>query len=425
MKNRSRKVAVALASTGVSLLAVGGVAAAWGLPGPSYPRDGFLPRPTFSGTVASVGAGSFTLTEAGGTTVTVDVTSSTTYAETGTANSLTGVIAGERVLVTPTPGTGSTATTVTATHVLVVLAEVSGTVQSVGSGSFTVLTPGDLVLTANTTPSTTYTENGATATGVTVGQPVTAFGTPDPSAPSQLDAQFVDVRPAPTTTGARPWPPRPIASFPWSPGPGTTPAWAPPRGPAAPGTTVTGKVQSVTGDDIVVTGSSGSTTTVVVSPSTRYLGTAGEDSLAAVTDGETITVFGTSADHGDVDASVVLIGALPPVPRPGAPDSGPYRPGGFRPGIGETGGSTPPPTTAWTTPSNHQVGPGPVGTPGPPTAASPGWSGHPITEDVPTAPPVTVSAGLQQGPGGRGPQGSPDGSRSGGRGPSNVPGNRG
>jgi hypothetical protein len=368
-----------------------------------------------SGTVASLGTGSFTLTEAGGTSVTVDVTSSTTYSETGTSTAPGGVVAGERVLVTPTSGTQSTATTVTAAHVLVELAQIGGTVETVGTGSFTVPTLGGLTLTVDTTGSTTYTENGTTETGVTAGEQVTAFGTPDTTDPSQLDAQFVDIRPAPPASGGHPW----------SPGPGAT--WpaptTPPTGPTAPGSAVTGKVQSVTGDDIVVVGSSGSTTTVVVSSSTKYVGTSGADSLAAVTDGVTITAFGASGGAGVVDAAAVLIGTPSTFPRPGAPGRGSSGPGGTWPGGGSTGGSTsgstPPPTTPWTPPSGHP--------------AYPGWSGSTTTTTT-TAPTGSTStsgsgptsgsgsAGGHRGPGGWGPGGSPSGTPSGGPGSPRGPG---
>ena len=165
-----------------------------------------------SGTVASVATGSFQLTETGGTTVTVDTSASTTFSETGTTTAPTGVTVGERVFVQPTTGTTSGATTVTAQRVTVVLTQVSGTVQTVGSGSFTVQAPGGLVTTVDTTGSTTYSDNGTTESGVTAGQSVTAFGAPDATDPSQLDARFVEIHTAPTTSGGG-W---------WHGGPGTT-----------------------------------------------------------------------------------------------------------------------------------------------------------------------------------------------------------
>jgi hypothetical protein len=72
--------------------------------------------PAVAGTVESVGTGSFTVKDRAGTTVTVDVTSSTTYKDAGVASpTIADVTVGERVAVQGTTASG----TVTATSVLI------------------------------------------------------------------------------------------------------------------------------------------------------------------------------------------------------------------------------------------------------------------------------------------------------------------
>ncbi len=331
--------------------------------GSGHGRRGFPSWTGLSGTVASVATGSFQLTETGGTPVTVDTTSSTTYSETGTTTAPTGVTAGERVSVEPAPGTTSGATTVTAQRVTVVLTQVSGTVQTVGSGSFAVQTPGGLMTTVDTTGSTTYSENGTTETGVTAGQSVTAFGAPDATDPSQLDAQSVDIHTMPPASGGS-----------WGHGgPGGT--WHPPSGPPSAWSVVTGTVKSVTGDDVVVARSSGTTTTVVVSSSTHYFGPSAAQGVAAVTVGATVAAFGTTDASGDLDATGIVVGSPPPV----HPGSGPWA----GDGSGGSGGSTTSTTTPWTPPvgttpgtdPGHTGGWGPTGGSGSTTTSTTSPSG--------------------------------------------------
>ena len=351
-----------------------------------------------SGTVASVGSGSFQLTEQDGSSVTVDVNSSTKYSETGTRMAPTGVTAGERVFVLPVSGTTSKATTVTASRVVVMLIQVSGTVTSVGSGSFNVQSQGGLTTTVDTTGATTYSKNGTTESGVSDGQSVTAFGTPDATDPTQLDALFVDIHAAPTHGSGSNHRGRPV-------GPGSNHgSW--PRGPVGPGGThqswavVTGMVHSVTSDDVVVTGPSGSTTTVVVSSTTRYLGSSGSKGLAALTDGVTVTAFGSKVASGDIDAIGVFIGTLPTMHPAGAPGFGTW------PGPGSAGGNRPP------TPASPSTG-GSFGGRGRSGATSP---------STPTAPSGSRAPGGSHVTGGRGQQGPQSGASAGGRGPQGGPG---
>jgi Domain of unknown function (DUF5666) len=162
-------------------------------PAPLPPPSGGGAVPLLSGTVGTTASGSFVFTEAGGTVLTVDTTPATTYGETGEVSGPVVVASGDVVRVTPTATPPSGATSVTAARVVVVLTQVTGTVESVGSHSFTLQLFGGLVLTVATSGTTVYAEGGTIITGITTGQKVTAYGAADPGDPSQLDAQFVDV----------------------------------------------------------------------------------------------------------------------------------------------------------------------------------------------------------------------------------------
>ncbi len=108
-------------------------------------------------------------------------------------------------------------------------------------------------------PSTKYFEKGATPTGVSVGQVVTAFGLPDPSTPGELDAQVVAIftqatppqplpqpqthphpqpQPQPQTAAVMQWPrvgnPEAHPAAPLAPKPGAVGGdWSTPSGPSA------------------------------------------------------------------------------------------------------------------------------------------------------------------------------------------------
>ncbi len=146
------------------------------------------------GTVKSVGSGTFTLTKPDGTTVTVDVGSSTTYLDPGvTSPSLANVTVGAHVAVFGT----DTSNTVTATKVAIggpmgpggpggfrisggTPPAAVGTVKSVGSGTFTLTTPDGTTVTVDVGSSTTYLDPGVTSPSlgnVTVGAHVAVFGT--------------------------------------------------------------------------------------------------------------------------------------------------------------------------------------------------------------------------------------------------------
>ena len=166
--------------------------------------------PAAMGTVASVGTGTFTLTAQDGTTVTVQVSSTTTYLDHGVSSpSLADVKVGAHVAVFG----ADTANTVTATKVAIdgpdgpdgpggsrspggpggaggagssgahgfggTPPAAMGNVASVGSNTFTVSTRDGATVTVDVTASTAYTEVGvtsATIAGVKVGTRVAVFG---------------------------------------------------------------------------------------------------------------------------------------------------------------------------------------------------------------------------------------------------------
>jgi len=360
-----------------------------------HPGDG----PLLAGAVSGASAGGFTLTEADGTAVAVTTTASTTYGETGSQTAPSGVADGDQVRVRPVDGTSPSATSVTAVRVVVVLTQVTGVVQSIGTGTFAVQLFGGLVLTVETTGATVYAVDGASASGVTVGEKVTAYGAPDPSAPSQLIAQFVDLHPQPAPGGRPGWPGgRGSSGWPGSgsdggsggvghhPSPGSS-------GTAPAHTFLWGTVRSVTGDDIVVVEPGGATVTVFVSSTTRYDGRSGAADLAAVTAGTVVGVAGTSAGVAQVDALVVLIGGTPATDAPGD-----------RSGVGAPGAGASTPTTATTVPSGTGHGGAAGGSWGAGHGASdPGSGPTPTTAPATsTSTPSTGSSNPSTGSGGTG-----------------------
>jgi uncharacterized membrane protein YgcG len=177
------------------------------------------------GTVTTVGTGSITITTHDGTTETID-TSTTTYAETGTLVAPTGVVQGQEVAVRLDPADA----TPTAVEVTVILDRVSGKVTDVTSTSITLAGRGDTTRdVAISSPGTTYYDGKTTATGVTMGEYVIAFGTWDTTTPTQLDAQFVDIG---STTVCPPRSPR-ITPSGTDPSMGTDPSTVAPSASAA------------------------------------------------------------------------------------------------------------------------------------------------------------------------------------------------
>ncbi len=205
---RRRRGVVVTSAAAIALglaLAGGGVAAATSPSTPtsssgSYPSGARPPMggtpPVAMGTVASVGDGTFTLTTEDKSTVTVNVSSSTTYRDPSvTSPTIANVTVGEHVAVFGT----DTANVVTATSVAIgdppsggkggpggpggrggTPPVAMGTVASVGDGTFTLTTEDKTTVTVNVSSSTTYRDPSVTSptiANVTVGEHVAVFGT--------------------------------------------------------------------------------------------------------------------------------------------------------------------------------------------------------------------------------------------------------
>jgi uncharacterized membrane protein YgcG len=218
-KRTLRNTGISLTVAGVGVLGAAGAASAHGV-APQFVR----------GTVTTVGTGSITITTHKGTTETIDTTT-TTYSETGTLVAPTGVTDGQDVLVRLDPAD----TTPTAVEITVILDRESGKVTAFTSTSITLAGPwGKTRDVEVTSPGTTYYDGKTTATGVTVGEYVIAFGTWDTTTtPPELDALFVDIG---STTVCPPRSPRitpsPVAPF-KGPDPSTT-TWGTHTPAAAP-----------------------------------------------------------------------------------------------------------------------------------------------------------------------------------------------
>jgi hypothetical protein len=141
-------------------------------------------RAVVMGTVASVTttpADSITVTAWKSQTVTVDVTSSTTYTERGVSSpTFSDIAVGDQVVVY---GATTATATVTATSVVIMqVPVVCGKVASVGGpgGSFTVTGSKGQTWTVDVSGATTYTERGVSAptlSSVAVGDQVEVYGT--------------------------------------------------------------------------------------------------------------------------------------------------------------------------------------------------------------------------------------------------------
>jgi hypothetical protein len=208
-KRNARTIGATLSAATVALLATEGTAAAQG--STAHPDRVF-------GTVTSVGTDSLTLQLRDGTLETISTTPTTAYSETGTPFVPSGVLSGDRVDVTLDP----TDATPTASSIAVILNRIGGRVVSV-DGSSVRLADRHHTRDFLTTPSTEYTEGSATAGGVSVGELVTAFGTPNAAVPSDLVAEFVDIAKSASHT-----PPPPV-------GPGPAGVSPPPAQPQTTG----------------------------------------------------------------------------------------------------------------------------------------------------------------------------------------------
>lgn len=154
------------------------------------------------GVVASLGTGSFTITE-GSKTETVDVSTATVYEDNGVASpSFADVTVGARVAVAgtvPSPGTVDATkirvlpTASDATESSTSRSHVDGTVSTIGAGSFAI-SEGSATVTVDVSATTVYQDEGVTAPSladVTVGEHVSAAGVL--SSPGVLSATSVSI----------------------------------------------------------------------------------------------------------------------------------------------------------------------------------------------------------------------------------------
>src|SRR6185312_4841731 len=116
------------------------------------------------GTVSTIGTNSFTVTRGGGKSITVDVSSSTTFSEHGGSSVSCGNLAvGDRVNVGGT--LSSTEGVVNGNHVSILPfphVDFTGTITAIGTNSFTVARGAANSVTVDVSSSTTYSEHGIT-----------------------------------------------------------------------------------------------------------------------------------------------------------------------------------------------------------------------------------------------------------------------
>jgi uncharacterized membrane protein YgcG len=142
------------------------------------------------GVVTAVGTDSFTISNHRGTE-TIDTTTTTTFAESGTPVAPTTVAIGQTVVASLDP----TDTTPTAVRVTVLLNRLSGKVINVTGSSITLSGPRGTTRQALISPSTMVFSGKTAATNVTDGEFVTVFGTRDATTPGELDAVFINIAP--------------------------------------------------------------------------------------------------------------------------------------------------------------------------------------------------------------------------------------
>jgi hypothetical protein len=149
------------------------------------------------GSVVSVGSDNFVVAD-GSKTVTVDVSSTTTYTDAGVASpTLSNVTAGEWVTVSGSPDSSDTVTATTVTIGQPPALIFEGTVATLGTNNFTV-TKGDKTVTIDVSPTTTYADAGVTSAdfaNVTAGERVATYAAAT-STTDVVDALSVWVLPA-------------------------------------------------------------------------------------------------------------------------------------------------------------------------------------------------------------------------------------
>ncbi len=133
--------------------------------------------PTASGTVTAVGSASVTIAQSDGSSKTLTLTGSTTYAEAGASVSMSALIVGDRISA---QGTVDSAGNFTATAVTIAPESIQGTVASKTTTTIVVTTTAGKTVTVDVSLATKYSVRGVSAptlANVTVGDRLTAQGT--------------------------------------------------------------------------------------------------------------------------------------------------------------------------------------------------------------------------------------------------------
>src|SRR5581483_2559558 len=317
------------------------------------------------GTVTAVGANSFTIKQADGSTQAIATNADTKYAEAGTRTAPAGVAVGDKVLVKLTDGS-----TPRAQRVFIVLVQLRGTVASVSGSDITLTDDGGFTRTVHTDGSTVFTKDGnkIAPSDVVAGQRISSYGH---VAGAALDALFVNVhdprpKPGPASPGSgvqgpsarNDDSPKGGADDPSTPGGPTNRSVngrADDNGHHSgnkPGSfdsqqRVMGIVQSVSGSTITVTTPDHQTKTVTAGTTYKTA----NDQSAALSDikvGDQLMAVGTLNSDGSLTAAQVFFRTPgtddhPPSsggdPREGSrPGPGGGGPGGFQGGDGGRGG---------------------------------------------------------------------------------------
>ena len=149
--------------------------------------------PTASGTIASVGATSVTITQFDGSSKTLTLTGSTTYTEAGATTSKSALVVGVRISA---EGTVDTAGNFTATAVTIAPSSVQGTVASKTATTIVVTTAAGKTVTVDVSSATKYSVRAITSptlAEVAVGDRIAAQGTLN--ADGSLNATMVQAAP--------------------------------------------------------------------------------------------------------------------------------------------------------------------------------------------------------------------------------------
>ena len=264
------------------------------------------------GTVQTTGAQTFTVLGKNGTLYTVNTTTSTNYRETGDPLPVSGVTSGERVAVwsaksdADEDSTNPTPTTVAASNVVVLLSGDAGWVSSVSGSTVTLLEWFRWFHNApviDTTTATQYFKDGTavTASALSTNEFVAAFGTR--AGDGTLTAQFVDIFTKNKDGDKDKDDKTPLTPLTFR----TTAATSTGK------TEITGMVQSVSGDTIIVKTKDGATETVLTTSTTTFnagcdrTGSSDSASISDVKQGDFIKAVGTSASAGTLTATTVDI----------------------------------------------------------------------------------------------------------------------